>query len=90
MLEEENQRLLDMLRDDTQREIATLRMSGYSNEEIAEKSGVSLRSVVRNLGVVREVWSQLLSDDEYGTKKTDRRATARSNDCFSVRHRNQI
>lgn len=64
IVEEENSRLLDMLRDDTQREIAQLRMSGHSNEEIAELVGISLRSVVRKLGVIREVWSAELPADE--------------------------
>lgn len=62
IVEEENSRLLEMLRDDTQREIARLRMAGHSNEEIAEQVGISLRSVVRKLAVIREVWSEELPD----------------------------
>lgn len=64
IVEEENARLLDMLRDDTQREIAQLRMAGHSNEEIAAQVGISLRSVVRKLGVIREVWSGELPEVE--------------------------
>ncbi len=56
-LEEEHQSLFDKLRDDTQREIATLRLEGYSNEEIADKVGISLRSVERKLKLIRDVWS---------------------------------
>lgn len=56
-LEEEHSRLFDKLRDDTQREIASLRLEGFTNEEIAERLGISLRSVVRKLSLIREVWS---------------------------------
>ena len=60
LVEEENQHLFDLLRDETQRDIARYRLAGYSNEQIAEKVGISLRSVVRKLGVIKEVWSQEL------------------------------
>lgn len=63
VVEEENTRLLNLLRDDTQRQIAQLRMAGHSNEEIAETVGISLRSVVRKLGVIKDVWSDELPDD---------------------------
>lgn len=64
IVEEENQRLFDLLRDDTQRDIARYRMAGYSNEQIAEKVGISVRSVVRKLGVIKEAWSQELTAAE--------------------------
>lgn len=62
IIEEENERLLAMLRDDTQRDIARLRMAGHSNEEIADTIGISLRSVVRKLNLIREIWSGELPD----------------------------
>jgi DNA-directed RNA polymerase specialized sigma24 family protein len=62
VVEEENLRLLNLLRDDTQRQIAQLRMAGHSNEENAETVGISLRSVVRKLGIIKEVWSAELPD----------------------------
>lgn len=60
LMDEQNQRLMDLLQDDTLKEIARRRMAGYSNEEIAEATGISLRSVVRKLGVIREVWAEEL------------------------------
>ncbi|MCA9040306.1 MAG: hypothetical protein KDA65_08175 [Planctomycetaceae bacterium] len=56
-LEEEHQLMLGKLRDDTQRSIATLRLQGYTNEEIAEELGISLRSVERKLNLIRDIWS---------------------------------
>lgn len=60
MLDEENARLLDQLRDDVLRRIALLRLSGHTNEEIAEETGISLRSVERKLGVIRAAWAREL------------------------------
>lgn len=54
MLEEENQRLFASLRDEVLVSIAQLRFEGYSNEEIATKTQLSLRSVERKLGLIRE------------------------------------
>ncbi len=59
-VEEQCQAMLAQLPDDTLRQLATLRLEGYSNEEIAEKTQLSLRSVERKLGVIREVWTQHL------------------------------
>jgi RNA polymerase sigma factor (sigma-70 family) len=57
LMDEEHHRLLDMLRDDVQRDIVRHRLAGYSNEEIAKLVGISLRSVERKLMVVRDIWS---------------------------------
>ncbi len=57
-VEEQCRLMLNRLPDDTLRQLATLRLEGYSNEEIAEKANLSLRSVERKLAVIREVWSQ--------------------------------
>lgn len=54
MLEEENQKLFASLRDEVLQTIAQLRLEGFSNEEIAEKTQLSLRSVERKLGIIRE------------------------------------
>jgi RNA polymerase sigma factor (sigma-70 family) len=58
LLEEERQRLFGLLREDTQRAIARLRLEGYANEDIAENLGISLRTVERKLNLIREAWSQ--------------------------------
>lgn len=60
LMSEEHSRLLDMLRDEAQREIVRYRLAGYSNEEIASKVGISLRSVERKLNVIRDAWSKEL------------------------------
>jgi RNA polymerase sigma factor (sigma-70 family) len=57
LMDEEQQRLFAMLPDDTQRQIARLRFEGFTNEEIAQQLGVSLRTVERKLGLIRELWS---------------------------------
>ena len=56
VVEEQQQRLFGLLRDDVQRDIAQLRMEGHSNEEIAEKLNISIRTVERKLALIREAW----------------------------------
>lgn len=57
-LDEEQHRLLGLLRDDTHRRIAVWRMEGYSNEEIAVKLDVSVKTVGRKLRMIRETWAR--------------------------------
>lgn len=47
---------LESLTDDTQRQIALLKLECYTNQEIAEKLDISLRSVERKLGLIRAKW----------------------------------
>ena len=54
---EEFQRLLDRLGDDTLRQMAVLKMQGHTNEEIGAKLGYALRSVERKLSGIRKIWS---------------------------------
>lgn len=56
-MNEEYDRLLDLLQDDVQRDIVRHRLAGRTNKEVAEQVGISLRSVERKLEVVREVWA---------------------------------
>jgi RNA polymerase sigma factor (sigma-70 family) len=58
LMEEEQSRLLALLGDDAQRQIARLRMEGFANEKIAENLQISLRTVERKLGIIRDAWSQ--------------------------------
>jgi DNA-directed RNA polymerase specialized sigma24 family protein len=60
MLDEEYQGLLTELGDDRLRQIAGLRIEGYEVSEIADKLGVSLRTVERKLNLIRSRWSKLL------------------------------
>lgn len=57
LLDEEHRRLLSLLRDDTQRQVAELRMQGYANQEIADQLQLSIRSVERKLNLIRETWA---------------------------------
>jgi DNA-directed RNA polymerase specialized sigma24 family protein len=54
---EECRLLFEKLDDPLLREIATWKMEGYSNEEIAEKLGRTVRTVERKLGLIRDCWS---------------------------------
>jgi RNA polymerase sigma factor (sigma-70 family) len=57
ILDEEGKRLLDSLEDDRLRQVALWRLEGYTNEEIAEKLGLTTRSVERKMQRIREKWS---------------------------------
>jgi RNA polymerase sigma factor (sigma-70 family) len=59
-LEEQNQQLLSELRDDSLRQIAVLRMHGYTNREIADQLGVTSRTVERKLNLIRNAWRRHL------------------------------
>lgn len=49
-------RMLEGL-DESQREIALLKMQGYTNEEIAERLNCSTRRVTRKLTLIRQQWA---------------------------------
>jgi DNA-directed RNA polymerase specialized sigma24 family protein len=48
--------LLARLRDDSLRQVARLRMEGYTNEEVACRLGCSLRTVARKIEIIRRTW----------------------------------
>jgi DNA-directed RNA polymerase specialized sigma24 family protein len=48
--------LMARLSDDSLREVARLRMEGYSIEEVASRLGCSLRTVARKLEIIRRTW----------------------------------
>jgi DNA-directed RNA polymerase specialized sigma24 family protein len=50
-------RLFGLLEDEGLRAIASLKMEGYTVDEIAAKIGRSRRSVLRRLELIRELWS---------------------------------
>ena len=60
ILEEESQRLLDLLPSSELAKVATHRIEGYSVAEIANELSVSKRSIERKLRLIRDVWSQEL------------------------------
>jgi RNA polymerase sigma factor (sigma-70 family) len=56
MMAEECGRLLGVLGDESTRQVALLRMEGYSGEEIAERLGCNRRTVTRKLELIRRKW----------------------------------
>ena len=55
---EECERLLGGLDDETLKSIAVWKSEGYTNEEIAAKLGVVLRTVERKVHAIRERWGE--------------------------------
>ena len=49
--------MLEKLPEDSLRELAQLRMAGFSNTEISEKLNVSPATTKRRLAKIREIWS---------------------------------
>jgi RNA polymerase sigma factor (sigma-70 family) len=56
MMGEQCRRLIDALGDDSTRQVALLRMEGYSGEEIADRLGCNRRTVTRKLELIRQKW----------------------------------
>lgn len=63
-LQEQYEHLLAMLRHDRLREIAAMRIEGYSVAEIATKLGIAARAVERKLRLIRLKWSRELGNQE--------------------------
>lgn len=57
MVAEQSELLLSQL-DETQRRVATLKMAGFQNSEIAESLDVSISTVERKLSLIRDVWRE--------------------------------
>jgi DNA-directed RNA polymerase specialized sigma24 family protein len=55
---EEYQRLLDLLGEDSLRQVAILKMEGCTNDEVAERLDCSRRTVARKLETIRIIWSK--------------------------------
>ncbi len=55
---DECRHLLDRLQDPTLEQVAMLKLTGRTNEEIAEETRYSLRSVNRMLGLIRQIWTE--------------------------------
>jgi RNA polymerase sigma factor (sigma-70 family) len=59
-LDEQQRLLLALLPDDTLRSIAVWKLEGYTHDEIATKLGVTPRTVVRKMNLVRARWQREL------------------------------
>jgi RNA polymerase sigma factor (sigma-70 family) len=55
---DECQRLLGMLKEPQLRQVAELRMEGYTNQEVADLIGRSLPTVERKLARIRATWER--------------------------------
>ena len=55
---EESERLLSLLPDESMRQLATLKMEGFTHEEAAEHLQCGLRTVERRLRLIRQIWEQ--------------------------------
>jgi DNA-directed RNA polymerase specialized sigma24 family protein len=60
---EECQRLLNLLPDESLREVAKAKLEGFTNEEIADRLQCAPRTVERKLTKIREAWEM---DDKVG------------------------
>lgn len=62
MVMENTQHLLELLDDETARQVAIARLEGYTNDEIALKLGCARRTVERKLERIRACWSEYQAD----------------------------
>jgi RNA polymerase sigma factor (sigma-70 family) len=57
LVAEQCQRLFDLLPDESLRQVAQLRLEGYTDEEIAARLGCGLSTVERRLRTIRKLWA---------------------------------
>ena len=57
---EQCQRLFESLGDESLRQVVSLRLEGFTGEEIAERLGCNRRTVTRKLELIRETWLELV------------------------------
>jgi DNA-directed RNA polymerase specialized sigma24 family protein len=62
MVTDELRRRLEGLRDASFRQVAVMRMEGYSNAEIADHLGTTVRGVERKLAAIRKRWQEQEGD----------------------------
>lgn len=60
LLDEEHQRLLNLLDDEILSQVAVKRMEGYADDEIAKELGVAPRTIRRKVKLIRETWADEL------------------------------
>jgi DNA-directed RNA polymerase specialized sigma24 family protein len=70
IMDEECRRLLGALKDESTRQVALLRMEGYSGDEIAERLGCNRRTVTRKLDLIRRRWRE--EGESHERLRTDR------------------
>ena len=60
---EEIERLFQLLDDEQLVRIATAKLNGFSNTEIAEQEGIGLRTVENRMSLIRQIWKNGLADE---------------------------
>ncbi|WP_182866705.1 sigma-70 family RNA polymerase sigma factor [Stieleria mannarensis] len=58
------ERFLEQLSEATLRGIVSMKLHGFTNEEIAEKLGCATRTVERKLNLIRRLWSPILENSD--------------------------
>jgi RNA polymerase sigma factor (sigma-70 family) len=58
LIAEECRRLFESLPDDSLRQVAALRLEGYTDREIAARLGCGLSTIERRLRTIRAVWAR--------------------------------
>jgi DNA-directed RNA polymerase specialized sigma24 family protein len=58
LLEEQCQRLLDVLGSSQLRSLVLLKMEGLTDEAVADKLGCSVRTIERKIRLIRSIWSR--------------------------------
>jgi RNA polymerase sigma factor (sigma-70 family) len=64
---EEFQRLMERLGDSTLERVASFKLEGYTNQEIARRLGCVTSTVERKLARIRSIWASEMSDRTAGT-----------------------
>ena len=63
LLEEQYSFLLSLLRDEKLRQIAVLRVEGFTIEEICTRTKLSSATVTRKLRLIRQTWERALRNE---------------------------
>jgi DNA-directed RNA polymerase specialized sigma24 family protein len=58
------------LKDDELRELALAKIEGYTDQELATRLGISVRTVERRLQKIRQRWSDVPTDDDLSNRDT--------------------
>jgi DNA-directed RNA polymerase specialized sigma24 family protein len=64
---EESENLLGFLDDPSLRRIASLKLEGHTNDEIAAELGQARRTVERRLALIRRIWTERVGDGDVNT-----------------------
>ena len=62
-MQEDFNRLLTLLPDESLRKVALLRLEGFTNSEIAKQIDCAVRTVTRKLDLIRRLWSHEIDDE---------------------------